>query len=147
MLKAIILAATIVLIIFIFTPAESATFVRNNNNNYQYTTKIPVQSAPAPTVIMTGRYRCAVPRSGGFTNPYVSFTASGVKESQTCVTFMLRDIAVAKGDDELEHALLCKIKIHRKALESIGRSCPTEKKKRKVCDYPTEQCKQSKRFN
>jgi hypothetical protein len=110
------------------------------NETYHAAQKRPPNTARAPTIHTN--YKCALPITGGVGGQYIALALGTVNESKTCITFMLADRAARKNDTELETALLCTIKIQRKASESIGRPCPGKKRaKKKGCQYPTERCK------
>jgi hypothetical protein len=106
-----------------------------------------VRTAYAPVTISTSD--CLGSVSAGGQGQFAGFSLGLSKQSRPCNIREYSKMFMAIGDYEAANAILCQDKLVSKALDSIGKSCPKKEKQAKanVCDYPTEECKRSKRFN
>lgn len=101
----------------------------------------------APVVISTSDCLGSVSASGG--NMFGMGSFGFTRQSKPCNVREFSKMFMAIGDYEMAESVLCQDPIVRKARKDIGNPCPSEVKTAEsdICDYPTEQCKEHKKFN
>ena len=100
------------------------------------TTKRMVKAPHAPSIALFSNYRwpCGGVLGGGVQGQFAGFTGTATKDSKNCIAWML---AMQERSPELKQAYLCQMKVHRKAMASVGRPCVKARKIVKPVSRPT----------
>ena len=86
------------------------------------TTKRMVKAphAPSMALVSNNRWPCGGFAGIGAQGQYAGINIGGTKDSKNCIAWML---AMQERTPELKQAYLCQMKVHRKAMASIGKPC------------------------
>ena len=95
-----------------------------------------VKATHEPSVMVANNYRwpCGGYAGIGAQGKYAGINIGGTKDSKNCIAWML---AMQERAPELKQAYLCQMKVHRKAMASVGRPCVKARKIVKPVSRPT----------